>query len=84
MLQQRCGDPSDLIRHKLATGLLPREMPIHFWAGYGTGKMCDACELSTTTKDIEYEVDMLDGCILRFHQQCLALWHQERATYLRP
>jgi hypothetical protein len=32
-----------------------------FWAGYGTGKTCDACDLSTTKTDIEYEADMADG-----------------------
>ena len=58
--------------------------PLSSGAGYGTGKICDACELSTTAKDIEYEVDTPDGRILRFHKPCFALWHQERATYLWP
>jgi hypothetical protein len=82
MMQQQCGDASDIIRHEVAAGILPTDAPVKVWAGYGTRKMCDACELSTPAKDIEYEVDMLDGRILRFHQQCLTLWHHER-VYLQ-
>jgi hypothetical protein len=48
-------------------------------AGYGTGKICAACDLSTTKKDVEYEVDMVDRRTFLFHQACLTLWHQERA-----
>jgi hypothetical protein len=48
----------------------------------GTGKKCDACELPTSTAGIEYEVDMADRRTFLFHQPCLTLWHQERATYL--
>jgi len=54
------------------------------WAGYDTGKVCSACDLSTTVNDIEYEVDMKNGRTFVFHQPCLTFWHQERATYLRP
>jgi len=54
------------------------------WAGYGTGKVCDACDLSTTKKDVEYDVDMADGRTFSFHRLCITLWHQERATYLKP
>lgn len=32
--------------------------------------------------DIEYDVEMDDGRAFLFHQSCLALWHQERETYL--
>lgn len=84
MLQQQSGDATELIRRKVAAGLLPTEVPIKFWAGYGTGKMCDACEVSTSARDIECEVDMPDGRIVRFHQRCLTFWHQERAAYLQP
>jgi hypothetical protein len=44
--------------------------------------MSDACGLPTSTAGIEYEVDMADGRTFYFHQPCLTLWHQERATYL--
>jgi hypothetical protein len=53
------------------------------FAGYCTGKVCAACDGSTTKKDVEYDVDMADGRTLSFHQPCITLWHQERATYLK-
>ena len=71
------------IRLKVATGVLPKDAPVKMFAGYGTGKVCVACDLSTTKKDVEYDVDMADGCIFSFHQLCITLWHQERATYLK-
>jgi hypothetical protein len=77
-------DISALIREKILAGTLPKEAPLTFFAGYGTGKICDACDLPTTKTDVECEVDMEDGRTLVFHQPCLALWHQERAAYLQP
>jgi hypothetical protein len=38
----------------------------------------------TIKTDIEYETDMADGRTLRLHQECLTLWNQERAKFLRP
>jgi hypothetical protein len=35
-------------------------------------------------KDIEYEVNMANGRTFSFHRLCITLWHQERATYLKP
>jgi hypothetical protein len=67
-----------VIRDKILAGTLPKDAPVKVWAGYGTGKKCDACDLSTTKEGIEYEVDMADGLTFRFDQPCLALWHQER------
>jgi hypothetical protein len=80
MLDQQGSDLSAIIRTKVVAGALPKGAPVKVWAGYGTGKMSDACGLPTSTAGIEYEVDMADG--LCFHQPCLTLWHQERATYL--
>ena len=72
------------IRLKVATGVLPKDAPVKMFAGYGTGKVCVACDLSTTKEDVEYDVDMADGRTFSFHQLCITLWHQERATYLKP
>ena len=72
-----------IIRLKLSAGALPKEAPVKMFAGYGTGKLCAACDLLTTKKDIEYDVDMANGRTLSFHQPCVTLWHQERATYLK-
>jgi hypothetical protein len=68
------------IRLKVATGVLPKDAPVKMFAGYGTGKVCAACDLSTTKKDVEYDVGMADGRTFSFHQLCITLWHQERAT----
>ena len=83
MLDQRCGDLSALIHCRIAAGVLPKDAPVKVWAGYGTGKKCDACDLLTSKAGIECEVDMADRRTFLFHQPCLTLWHQERATYLR-
>jgi hypothetical protein len=82
MLQADRGDLIAMIRLKVATAVLPKDAPVKMFAGYGTGMVCAACDLSTTKDDIEYEVDMADGRTFAFHQPCIALWHQERATYL--
>jgi len=73
-----------IIRLKVATGVLPKDAPVMMWAGYGTGKVCGACDVPTTKKDVEYDVDMADGRTFSFHQLCITLWHQERATYIKP
>lgn len=82
MLQAERGDLGTLIRAKVLA--LPKDAPRKVWAGYGSGKLCSACDLPTTIKDVEYEVEMEDHRTFRFHQPCLALWHQERARYLQP
>jgi hypothetical protein len=84
LIGQQHGDLSALIRDKIVSGTLSKDRPVKIWVGYGTGKTCDACDLSTTKTDIEYEADMADGRTFLFHQPCLALWHQERARYLQP
>ena len=84
MIELQRGDISTVIREKILAGTLPKDAPVKVFAGYGTGATCDACDLSTTKVDIEYEVDMADGRTFRFHQPCLALWHHERARYLQP
>ena len=73
-----------IIRLKVATSVLPKDAPVIMWAGYGTGKVFGACDVPTTKKDVEYDVDMADGRTFSFHQLCITLWHQERATYLKP
>ena len=85
MLQvEQLGELRAIIRLKVASGILPKDAPRKMWAGYGTGKTCVACNLATTQKDIEYEVDMANARTFSFHQLCITLWHQERAAYLKP
>jgi hypothetical protein len=82
MIEQQSGDISTVIRAKILAGTLPKDAPVKVWAGYGTGKKCDTCELPTSTAGIEYEVDMADHRTFVFHEYCLTAWHQERAAYL--
>jgi hypothetical protein len=82
MLDERFDDLSAIIRRKVAAGLLPKDAPVKVWAGYGSGKKCDACDLPTSQADLEYEIDMADRRIFLFHQACLALWQQEREGHL--
>lgn len=84
MTEQQQSDLTAAIRAKVASGLLPREAPVKFWAGYGSGKICDACGLAISLAGIEHEVDMADRRTFRFHAACLGLWHQERAHYMKP
>lgn len=77
-------DLGALIRSKVLAGTLPKDAPVRVWAGYGNGRVCSACDLPSTAKDIEYETDMADGRTFRFHQPCLTLWHRERTRYLQP
>jgi hypothetical protein len=72
---------SAVVRHKITAGLLPTDKPRKVWVGKGMGKPCDACELPVTSADLEYETDLPDGRTLRFHQPCLAVWHEERAKF---
>ena len=82
--RQRCDDVSAIIRRKMAAGLLPKHAPVKVWAGYGSGKKCDACDLPTSKADIEYEVDMADHRTFLFHQACFELWHEGRMGRLQP
>lgn len=84
MIQSERDDLATVIQSKVFAGNLPKDAPARVWAGYGTGKKCDACDLITTKSDIEYEVDMADRRTFVFHAACLNLWHQERARFLRP
>ena len=84
LVRQEHDDLGALIRDKIVAGTLPADRPVKTWAGYGTGKTCNACDLSTTKADIEYEADLADGRTFVFHQPCLTLWHQERAKYPPP
>jgi hypothetical protein len=78
------AEVSAVVRQKIAAGLLPTDKPMKVWVGKGTGLMCDACDLPVTPADIEYETDLPGGRTLRFHQPCLAVWHEERVKVQIP
>jgi hypothetical protein len=73
-------DPADLaavIRRKITAGILPREVPARTWAGPGTGKTCDACDIEIVPAEMEHELDLRNGRTLGFHQRCLTVLREE-------
>lgn len=65
---------SQRIRDKLRYGVLPDVDPVSTWAGYGSGRICDGCELIIGPKEAEHETELANGRTLRFHARCATLW----------
>jgi hypothetical protein len=67
------------IRDKIRSGALPLppEPPAKYFAGKGTGRLCDVCEQAITAEYLEFEIDV-GGRTLRFHEKCLDMWRQAR------
>jgi len=69
----------EMIREKIAVGLLPQEDPLKLWAGAGSGKPCFACETPILQSQTEYELlyyDKRDPLLL--HIECHGVWKTER------
>ena len=73
-------DLATLVADKIRSGALPLppEPAEKYFAGKGTGQLCDPCEQAITADHLEYELD-LGGRTLRFHKKCLDMWRQARA-----
>jgi hypothetical protein len=68
-------DPvSARIMDKLVQGTLPAADPAKLWGGYGTGLLCDGCDVAITSNEQEHQVEMPNGRRLRFHDPCHGLW----------
>jgi hypothetical protein len=69
------------LRHKRASGELPRCTGPHAWAGRGgTGERCALCDSLIDRSEIEFEAEWHDGAnvkILRFHEPCFWCWSNE-------
>jgi hypothetical protein len=61
---------SSRIRGGGASGATPE----HTWAGQGTGRPCHQCGRPIQPSEIEYEVELDSGKILRFHFACQQAW----------
>ena len=72
-------DLATLVADKICTGALPLppEPPEKYFAGKGTGQLCDLCEQAIRAEELEYEFDV-GGRTLRFHDNCLDMWRQAR------
>lgn len=53
-------DLAATIRDKIRSGALPLppEPPERYFAGKGTGRLCDICEQAITTEHLEFELDV--------------------------
>jgi hypothetical protein len=73
-----------VIRTKLVAGDLPSETPVKCWVGKGTDLPCMGCGLPISPEGLEYELDLPVASshpvtMLRLHQACVRIWHEERA-----
>ena len=73
------ADLATLVADKIRSGVLPLPPgpPQKYFAGKGTGQLCDLCEQAITSEDLEYELDT-GSRTLRFHEKCLDMWRQAR------
>jgi hypothetical protein len=62
------------IMDKLSQGTLPDADPLRLWDGFGTGLLCDGCDVAITSNEQEHQVEMPNGCTLRFHATCHEIW----------
>jgi hypothetical protein len=67
---------SQRIRDKLWYGILPNVAPAKRSGRFGSGRMCDGCDLVLGSKDVEYNVELPDGRTLSFHLNCCRSWSQ--------
>ena len=72
------------IRQMVATGELPCEESGKVWAGRGSGTHCAACGEAIEATQIEFEVPLGPGAVLRLHRVCHHLWQDECQTLSSP
>jgi hypothetical protein len=70
-------------RELIAAGLLPRHHLGMLYAGYGSGRPCQLCEVAINDKEVEYELEFQTDIgspknLVHFHLACHAIWDYER------
>jgi len=73
------AEPRDLgaiVRHKLATGHLPKGEHARLTLNLGLISPCAAC--GSPIRGMECIAEFHDGTKLRFHALCIEAWHLER------
>ena len=71
-------DLSAIVRHKLATGELPKGEEASLTLNLGAISPCDTCGSPIT--GMEYIAELHDGRKFRFHALCIEAWHRERGA----
>jgi hypothetical protein len=66
------------VRERIENGRLPMIVPSQIAGGYGSGRVCAACDDPITSSQVEYEVnDERNGNRLSFHLGCHVVWQLE-------
>ena len=68
------------IRQMVESGELPCEESGKVWAGRGSGTHCAACGEAIEPTQIEFEVQIGPGTVLRLHRLCHHSWQEECQT----
>jgi hypothetical protein len=68
------------VRQRIENGQLPVMVSKHIAAGYGSGRVCVACEEPITSAQVEYKIrDERGDSQLCFHLGCHVVWQLECA-----
>lgn len=54
--------------------------PVSTWDGFGTGLVCDGCDVPVLPSERQQELRLPDGRTLRFHASCAADWRRLRGV----
>ncbi len=66
------------VRERIENGQLPAVAAKQIARGYGSGRVCAACDEAIASAQVEYEVnDERDGSRLSFHLGCHLVWQLE-------
>ena len=66
-----------IAHERCEAGELVNRAPVKTWAGEGSGQRCSLCGEPIASSQVEYEVDVPDGEVLRtfrFHLLCHQVW----------
>ena len=66
-----------IARSRIATGQLPRVVPLQMLGGKGSGRLCALCDKPITSEEMELEVEPRidrERAPLCFHVACHSIW----------
>jgi hypothetical protein len=69
---------AELIGERLDTRRLPLVEPAKMWIGFGRNELCDGCDEPILTTQVQHVVVEIEGKSTRFHEDCAAVWDEER------